>query len=77
MLWKEDELDLSAGIILKKKVGDFVNEGDTLAVMYFNREEKFEDAKRRFMNAYIITEEKSEPKKLIYGVVTKDGIEKF
>ena len=74
---KEDELDLSAGIILKKKVGDFVNEGDTLAVMYFNREEKFEDAKRRFMNAYIITEEKSEPKKLIYGVVTKDGIEKF
>ena len=41
------------------------------------REEKFEDAKRRFMNAYIITEEKSEPKKLIYGVVTKDGIEKF
>ena len=74
---KEDELDLSAGIILKKKVGDFVNEGDTLAVMYFNREEKFEDAKRRFMNAYIITEEKAEPKKLIYGVVTKDGIEKF
>lgn len=74
---KEDELDLSAGIILKKKVGDFVNEGDTLAVMHFNREEKFEDAKRRFMNAYIITEEKAEPKKLIYGVVTKDGIEKF
>lgn len=74
---KEDELDLSAGIILKKKVGDFVNEGDTLAVMHFNREEKFEDAKRRFKNAYIISEEKAEPKKLIYGVVTKDGIEKF
>ena len=35
---KEDKLDLSAGIILKKKVGDFVNEGDTLAVMHFNRE---------------------------------------
>ena len=74
---KEDELDLSAGIILKKKVGDFVNEGDTLAVMHFNREHKFEDAKRRFKNAYIISEEKAEPKKLIYGVVTKDGISKF
>ena len=57
---KEDELDLSAGIILKKKVGDFVNEGDTLAVMHFNREEKFEDAKKRFKNAYIISEEKAE-----------------
>lgn len=74
---KEDELDLSAGIILKKKVGDFVNEGDTLAVMHFNRENKFEDAKRRFKNAYIISEEKAKPKKLIYGVVTKDGISKF
>lgn len=74
---KEDKLDLSAGIILKKKVGDFVNEGDTLAVMHFNRENKFEDAKRRFKNAYIISEEKAESKKLIYGVVTKDGISKF
>ena len=74
---KEDELDLRAGIILKKKVGDFVKEGDTLAIMHFNREEKFEDAKRRLKNAYIITEEKAEPKKLIYGVVTKDGITKF
>ncbi len=74
---KEDELDLSAGIILKKKVGDFVNEGETLAIMHFNRENKLEDAQRRLKNSYIISEEKSEPKKLIYGVVTKDGISKF
>ena len=74
---KEDELDLSAGIILKKKVGDFVNEGDTLAELHFNRENKLEEAKRRFKNAYIISEEKPELKKLIYGVVTKDGISKF
>ena len=45
--------------------------------MHFNREHKFEDAKIRFKNAYIISEEKAEPKKLIYGVVTKDGISKF
>ena len=74
---KEDELDLSAGLLVKKKVGDYVKEGDTLAIMYFNKEEKVEDAKRRFINAYKINEEKTEPKKLIYGVVTKDGITKF
>ena len=74
---KEDKLDLSAGIILKRKVGDFVNEGDTLATMHFNREHKFEDAKIRFKNAYTISAEKVQPKKLIYGVVTKDGISKF
>ena len=74
---KDDELDLSAGIVLKKKVGDFVNEGETLALMHFNRENKFEDAKERLKNAYIISDKQSQPKRLIYGVVTKDGINKF
>lgn len=74
---KEDILDLSAGIILEKKVGDYVNEGDVLATMYLNKEEKLESAKERFINAYTIVDEKVEPKKLVYGVVTKDGIKKF
>ncbi|WP_195939768.1 pyrimidine-nucleoside phosphorylase [Romboutsia sp. 1001713B170131_170501_G6] len=74
---KEDELDLSAGIVLQKKVGDYVNEGDVLAYMHYNKEEKFEQAKERFINAYEIVDEKTEPKKLIYGVVTKDEMKKF
>ena len=74
---KEDILDLSAGIILTKKVGDYVNEGDIIATMYLNKEEKLKSAKERFINAYTIVDEKVEPKKLVYGVVTKDGIKKF
>ena len=74
---KDDELDLSAGIILNKKVGDYVNKGDILATMYLNKEEKLESAKERFINAYSIVDEKVDPKKLVYGVVTKDGIKKF
>ncbi|WP_092924482.1 pyrimidine-nucleoside phosphorylase [Romboutsia hominis] len=74
---KEDELDLSAGIVLQKKVGDYVNEGDVLAYMHYNKEEKFEQAKERFINAYEIVDDKTQPKKLIYGVVTKDEIKKF
>ena len=74
---KEDVLDLSAGIVLEKKVGDYVNEGDILAYMHLNKEEKFEQAKERFINAYSIVEEKVEPKKLIYGVVTKNEVKKF
>lgn len=74
---KEDILDLSAGIVLTKKVGDFVNEGDILAYMHLNREDKLESAKERFMKAYEIVDEKVEPKKLIYGVVTKDEMKKF
>ena len=47
---KDDILDLSAGIVLEKKVGDYVNEGDILAYMHLNKEEKFEQAKERFIN---------------------------
>lgn len=63
--------------MLEKKVGDYVNEGDILAYMHLNKEEKFEQAKERFINAYSIVEEKVEPKKLIYGVVTKNEVKKF
>lgn len=74
---KEDILDLSAGIVLEKKVGEYVNEGDVLAKMHLNKEEKLESATERFMGAYNIVDEKVEPKKLIYGVVTKDEMKKF
>ena len=74
---KDDILDLSAGIVLEKKVGEYVNEGDILAYMHLNKEEKFEQAKERFVNAYSIVDDKVEPKKLIYGVVTKDEVKKF
>lgn len=74
---KEDVLDLAAGIVLEKKVGDYVDKGDILANMYLNKEDKFESAKERFINAYSIVDKKIEPRKLIYGVVTKDGVKKF
>ncbi|MGL4912521.1 MAG: pyrimidine-nucleoside phosphorylase [Romboutsia sp.] len=74
---KEDILDLSAGIVLTKKVGDYVNEGDVLAYMHLNKDEKLQQAKDRFINAYKIIKEKVEPKKLVYGVVTKNEIKKF
>lgn len=74
---KEDELDLSAGIVLEKKVGEYVAEGDILAYMHLNKEEKLQQAKKRFIGAYKIVEEKVAPKKLVYGVVTKDEVKKF
>ena len=45
--------------------------------MHLNKEEKFESAKERFINAYTIVDEKVTPKKLIYGVVTEKEIKKF
>ena len=44
---KEDELDLAAGIVLNKKVGDYVDEQDTIAYMHVNEMKKFEEAKKK------------------------------
>ncbi|MCI4140340.1 pyrimidine-nucleoside phosphorylase, partial [Bacillus vallismortis] len=35
---KEDEIDLAVGIMLRKKVGDKVEKGESLVTLYANRE---------------------------------------
>ena len=35
---KEDSIDLAVGIVLRKKIGDFVNEGEPLAIIHSNSE---------------------------------------
>ncbi len=42
---KEDNIDMSAGIILHHKIGDIVKKGDIIATLYTNEEKKLEEAK--------------------------------
>lgn len=53
---KESEIDLSVGIVLKKKIGDAVKEGDTLAVIYGNDEKKIAHANDLIARAYEIND---------------------
>ena len=66
---KEDKIDLSAGYLLKKKTGDAVKAGDTLAVLYASREELFDAAERTLLNATTITAEAPEKRPLIFEVI--------
>ena len=66
---KEDEIDLSAGYLLKKKTGDAVKAGDTLAILYASREELFDAAERTLLNATTITAEAPEKRPLIFEVI--------
>lgn len=52
---KESEIDLSVGIVLKKKNGDAVKAGDTLAVIYGNDSAKIARAQELISHAYEIT----------------------
>lgn len=48
----EDTIDMSAGIILNKKIGDFVKNNELLATLYTNKED-FEEIKLDVLNAFI------------------------
>ncbi|MDQ5983327.1 MAG: Pyrimidine-nucleoside phosphorylase [Eubacteriales bacterium SKADARSKE-1] len=74
---KESSIDFSAGIVLNKKVSDYVNLGDTIATFYSSSLEKCKSAERLFMNGIIISPVMPQEEPLIYARVTKDKIEKY
>lgn len=66
---KDDIIDLSVGILLNKKVGDFIAKDCVLAYIHGNDEEKVKNAKSELLKNIIIT--KAEPKRnpLIYEII--------
>lgn len=67
---KESEIDLAVGIVLNKKVGDAVEQGESLATFYENSE-NIEDAKALFLANFTISDEQVEAPPLVYKVITK------
>ncbi|MBE5971779.1 MAG: pyrimidine-nucleoside phosphorylase [Lachnoclostridium sp.] len=74
---KESHIDFSAGIILKRKVGDFVKKGEVLATMYTSDEKLFENAEKKYVSALTFAQEKPMENPLIFARITKNGIEKY
>lgn len=66
---KGDPIDSSAGIVLKKKTGDRVEKGDTLAIFYTDDESKIKEAKREFFEAFTFGNKKPPAQKLIYRII--------
>ena len=65
----EDKIDYTAGIILKKKTGDFVQKGEEIATLYANDEKLFERSKEIILNATEIGKEKPQPRPLIFATI--------
>lgn len=73
---KEDVIDPSVGIVIKKRLGEKVEVGEVLAEFYINDDKRLEEAIDLFRKAIKIGKQKPDTKPLIYGVVTEDGIER-
>ncbi len=68
---KDSVIDLAVGIILSKKVGDYVKKGEKIATFLANDGKKLEDALKRFEGAYIIGEKRVDKPELIRYVVNE------
>lgn len=66
---KDSVIDLSAGIVLEKKTGDYVKKGDTVAVLHANDDKKLKEALKRLKKAYTFSDKMPEVGALIRGIV--------
>ena len=75
---KDGSVDPSVGIVLKKKVGDRVEKGEPIAVLFTDGDrKKTEPAKEKFLNAYTIGKKQVQPPRFFYARVTKEGVEEL
>ena len=66
---KDDRIDHSAGIMIRAKVGDYVDKGDVLCTLYTNNPSSLESASERYMSAITIGDTEPQKNPLIYKIV--------
>lgn len=66
---KEDAIDHAAGIYVVKKTGEWVNEGDTLAILYTNKESSVAEAREIVLASTVFGDNKPVLAPIVHGVV--------
>lgn len=66
---KEDDIDLAVGLVLHKKIGDKVNEGESLLTIYANQEDVAAVKQKLYEN--ITISDSAEAPQLIYKMITE------
>lgn len=69
-LRQEDGVDPAVGIVLLKKIGDYVEEGEPLAVLHVNKRDFLPEVERRALAAFCIGSEQPPKQPLIYEVIS-------
>ncbi len=67
---KDSEIDLAVGIVLVKKVGDSVEQDDTLAIIHSNKEQN-QTITEKIQEAFHIQAEEIKQNPLIYQMISK------
>ncbi len=65
----DSAIDPAVGIVVEHKVGEQVAEGDILCTLYYNAEDKLEEAVETVEDAFRISSAAPEPRPLIYEII--------
>ena len=63
---KDDKIDLTVGIVLKHKVGDYIEKGQPLVDIFYNQKQISEE---EILSCYTFQNEKVNPPKLIIDII--------
>ncbi len=66
---KDDIIDHSSGVYLKKKPGDHVKKGEAIAVLYTNNEASLDKAEEKILSSTVISSERPQDRQLILDVI--------
>jgi pyrimidine-nucleoside phosphorylase len=66
---KEDAIDPAVGLLVHKKIGNFVRQGETLCTLHYNDAERLDEARRLVETAYRFAPEAPMPRPLVRRVL--------
>ncbi len=72
---KDDPLDPAVGIVMQKRIGDAVMQGEAIAVLYVNDLHTVQQAIEQIQQAVVIGDQPVAPPPLIHAVVMPDGVQ--
>lgn len=74
---KDDPIDFAAGIIMHKKLGDYVRPGDVICTFYAGDQARFAAAEEMYRSGLVLSAQKPALPPLVYARVGETGVEIF
>lgn len=66
---KDDQIDPAVGLVMKKRLGEYVRRDEPLCMMYINNPEKAEAAVIEFLEAFTFSDEKPPVEPVVYDII--------
>ena len=66
---KADKIDPAVGLVMQKRVGDYVKLDEPLCIMYINDASKAKAAEEEFLSAFTLSDDKPAPAPMIYEII--------